>query len=178
MISSLWLIAFGFVLLVLQSSIAMLVPMDAVTPNLVLPIVILIGVSPEVHVVRGAIVSFVLGYLLDSNCGNPMGLHTFVMTASFLVARGAGLRLFPQGTAFQVLLTFLMTVAFGATVLALRALFEPAGATVGQGDRQQAVLSLVGPALTTALFSPFVFSVTRRIEAISVLRREERRVSG
>lgn len=177
MISSLWLIVFGFVLLGLQSSIAMLVPMDSVTPNLVLPIAIYLGVSPDVHIVRGAIVGFLLGYLLDSNCGSPMGLHTFVMTASFLVARGAGLRLFPQGTAFQVLLTFLMTIAFGATVLALRAIFEPAGATIGHGDRQQAALALVGPAVTTALLSPFVFAVTRRIEAISALRREERKVS-
>ena len=177
MASTLWLITFGFTLLVLQSSVGMLVPMDSVTPNLVLPIVILLGVSPEVHIVRGAFVAFVLGYLLDSNCGSPMGLHTFVMTASFLVARGAGLRLFPQGTAFQALLTFLMTIAFGATVLALRALFEPAGASIGQGDRQQAVISLIGPALTTSLASPFVFAVTRRIEAISALRREERKVS-
>jgi rod shape-determining protein MreD len=175
--SSLWLIAFGFVLLVLQSSVAMLLPMDSVTPNLVLPIAIFLGVSPEVHIVRGAIVSFALGYLLDSNCGNPMGLHTFVMTASFLVARGAGLRLFPQGIAFQVLLTFLMTVAFGAAVLGLRALFEP-GATIGSGETQQTGLSLAGPALTTALCSPFVFAITRRIEALSTVRREDRKVSS
>jgi rod shape-determining protein MreD len=177
MASSLWLIAFGFVLLVLQSSVAMLVPIDAVTPNLVLPIVVLLGVSPEVHVVRGAIVGFVLGYLLDSNCGSPMGLHTFVMTATFLVSRGAGLRLFPQGTAFQVLLTFLMTIVFGATVIGLRAIFEPAGATMGASDARETALVLIGPAVTTALASPFVFAVTRRIEALSVLRREERKVS-
>ena len=176
MASSFWLIAFGFVLLVLQSSVAMLVPMGSFTPNLMLPIVIFLGVSPEVHIVRGAIVGFALGYLLDSNCGNPMGVHTFVMTASFLVARGAGLRLFPQGTAFQVLLTFLMTVAFGAAVLALRAIFAP-GATIGGGNTQQTALSLIGPALSTALTSPFVFAITRRIEALSTVRREDRKVS-
>lgn len=174
--ASLWLVLLGFVLLVMQSSIAMLVPMDEVTPNLVLPIVIYLGVSPEVHIVRGALVGFALGYLLDSNCGSPLGLHTFVMTASFMVARGAGLRLFPQGTAFQVLLTFLMTIAFGAAVIGLRALFELPTAAIGGGDMRQTAISLLGPALTTALLSPFVFALTRRIEAFSALRREERRV--
>ena len=176
--ASLWLIVFGFLLLVVQSSIAMLVPMDSVTPNLMLPIVIFLGVSPEVHIVRGALISFALGYLLDSNCGSPLGLHTFVMTASFLIARGAGLRLFPQAGAFQVLLTFLMTIAFGATVLTLRAIFEHPTAEIGGGTAQQTVLSLLGPAATTAACSPFVFAITRRIEAMSVLRREERKVSS
>lgn len=175
--ASLWLIAFGFGLLVVQSAVAMLVPMDIVTPNLVLPIVVYLGVSPEVHIVRGALVGFALGYLLDSNCGSPMGLHTFVMTASFMVARGAGLRLFPQGTGFQVLLTFLMTVAFGATVIALRAIFEQPTPAIGETAARQTVISLLGPALTTAAASPFVFAVTRRIEALSALRREERKMS-
>jgi hypothetical protein len=70
-----------------------------------------------------------------------------------------------------------MTIAFGATVIGLRAIFEPAGATIGASDMRQTAIVLVGPALTTALASPFVFAVTRRIEALSVLRREERKVS-
>lgn len=176
--ASFWLIVFGFLLLVVQSSIAMLLPIDSITPNLVLPIAIFLGVSPEVHIVRGALISFALGYLLDSNCGSPLGLHTFVMTASFLVARGAGLRLFPQAGAFQVLLTFLMTLAFGATVLTLRAIFEHPTADIGGEDTQQTVLSLVGPAVTTAACSPFVFAITRRIEALTAVRREERKVSS
>ena len=175
MISSLWLIVFGFVLLGLQSSIAMLVPMDSVTPNLVLPIAIYLGVSPDVHIVRGAIVGFLLGYLLDSNCGSPMGLHTFVMTASFMVARGAGLRLFPQGPAFQVLLAFLMTFAFGATVLALRAIFERPSLSIGDSTPRETAFSLLRPAVATAIFSPLVFAGARRIEAIGGKRREATR---
>ena len=84
-------------LLVLEAALGTLIPMHAFAPNLMLPIVIYLGVSPEVQIVRGALISFLLGYLLDSFCGNPMGLQTFVLAASFMVARGAGLRLFPQG---------------------------------------------------------------------------------
>jgi rod shape-determining protein MreD len=152
--------------------------MHSFAPNLLLPIAIFLGVSAEVHIVRGALVSFVLGYLLDSFCGNPMGLQTFVLTASFIVARGAGLRLFPQGTAFQILLTFLMAIAFGATVLALRAIFEQPQEpmfTEGMGEAASAPLK---SAAATALLSPLLFAATRRIVMLGAQKREERTVSS
>ena len=174
--SSLLLVAFGFALLVLETALATLIPMHSFATNLLLPIAIFLGVSAEVHIVRGALVCFVLGYLLDSFCGNPMGLQTFVLTASFIVARGAGMRLFPQGTAFQILLTFLMAIAFGATVLALRAIFEqPQGPmfTEGMGETSSAPLK---SAAVTALLSPLVFAGTRRIVTLGAQKREERTV--
>ena len=126
---------------------------------------------------RGALVSFVLGYLLDSFCGNPMGLQTFVLTASFIVARGAGLRLFPQGRAFQVLLAFLIAIAFGATVLALRAIFEQPSETMLGMDASESGGTLLRSAAATALVSPLVFSGTRRVESLGLQKREQRTVS-
>ena len=169
------LVVFGFSLLVVQTAAAMLVPMYGYVPNLLLPIAIFLGVSPDVPMVRGTVVGFALGYLLDSFCGSPMGLHTFVMTASFMVARGAGLRLFPQGPAFQVLLAFLMTFAFGATVLALRAIFERPSLSIGDSTPRETAFSLLRPAVATAIFSPLVFAGARRIEAIGGKRREATR---
>lgn len=184
---SIVLVLFGFSLLVAQTALATLVPMYAFAPNLMLPIAIYLGVSSEVHLVRGAIISFLLGYMLDSFCGNAMGLQTFVMTASFMAARGAGLRLFPAGPVFQVLLTFVMAVAFGATVLALRAIFEqPSIPVMGATDPNASLLrsatqaaldngsTLVRSAAATALFGPLIFAGTRRIEAIGTVKREER----
>lgn len=187
--TSLALVLFGFSLLVMQSALATLIPMHGFAPNLMLPIAIYLGVSAEVHIVRGAAISFVLGYLLDSFCGNPMGLQTFVLTASFMVARGAGLRLFPQGPVFQFLLTFLMAVAFGATVLALRAIFEQPSVPV-MGDGGGSLLgvaaaaalengaTLLRSAAATALVSPLVFAGTRRAESLGSGKREERTVSS
>jgi len=169
------LVVFGFFLLVAQTAVAMLVPMYGYSPNLLLLIAIYLGVSPDVPMVRGTAVGFALGYLLDSFCGSPMGLHTFVMTASFMVARGAGLRLFPQGPAFQVLLAFLMTFAFGATVLALRAIFERPSLSIGEYTPRETALSLLRPAVATAVFSPIVFAGARRIEAMGGKRREATR---
>jgi rod shape-determining protein MreD len=176
--ASLLLIAFAFVLVVLQSTLAIVVPMYSFAPNLLLPIAIYLGVSADVQPVRGALTCFVLGYLLDAFCGSRMGLQTFVLTASFLVARGAGVRLFPQGPLFQILLTLLMAIAFGATVLALRAIFEQPGLGVPADLVGEAMTPLLRSAVSTALIGPLVFLGTRRLEAVGVRRREQRTVSN
>lgn len=175
--SSFVLIGFGFVLLVIESALSTLYPIYRFAPNVVLPIVIYLGVSAEVYVVRGALISFFFGWLLDSFCGSPMGLQTFVLTASFLVARSAGLRLFPQGPVFQILLTFLMAVAFGATVLALRAIFEQPELPRLREVARETFTTLMQSAATTAALSPLIFAGTRRIMTLSSMKREERTVS-
>ncbi|MFI5306293.1 MAG: rod shape-determining protein MreD [Polyangiales bacterium] len=176
--TSFLLIAFGFVLLVVEAAVATRVPIYGVAPNLVLPIAIYLGVSAEVELVRGALISFALGYLLDSFCGNPMGLQTFVLTASFMVARGAGLRLFPQGTLFQILLIFLMALAFSATVFALRAIFEQPQVPGLRTSAADTLSPLLWSAAATAFVSPAIFAVTRRIDSLGAPKREERTVSG
>lgn len=166
------LIGLGFVLLVAQAALATLVSAHTLAPNLLLPVVIYLGVSHDVHIVRGAALSFVLGYLLDSFCGSPMGLMTFVLVATFVVSRFAGLRFFLRGAAFQVGLTFLVSLLAGGTILALRAIFEqpapfPAGTPFGT------LLSLLGPAITTALVAPLIFAAVRRVEGLAARRRDE-----
>ena len=174
---SLLLVLYGFGLLVLEAALSTLIPMHAFAPNLILPIAIYLGVSPEVQIARGASICFVLGYLLDSFCGSPMGLQTFVLTASFMVARGAGLRLFPQGLGFQMLLTFLMAIAYGATVLALRAIFEqPQVPMLGESTSVRAFFRVESP-IATALVSPLVAAGTRRMLAIGSKKREERTIA-
>lgn len=158
------LVLFGFLLLVLQSALATVTSVLAYAPNLLLPIIIYLGVSANVSLVRGSLICFLLGYLYDAFCGSPMGLQTLVTVASFMAARGAGLRLFPQGPAFQILLTALMAILSGGTILALRAIFERPGPFTTP-DAAQNLSLMLRYALSTALLSPLVFWVTRRIEA-------------
>lgn len=165
-------IALGFLILILQAAVSSLVPMRWLAPNLLLPVVIYLGVSHDIGIVRGAALSFVLGYLLDSFCGSPMGLQTFVMVATFMAARGAGLKFFLRGPLFQVGLTFGVGVGAGATVLALRAIFEPPS-PFPVDEVWPTVVSLVVPALVTAIFSPIVFAVARRIDSALTRPREE-----
>lgn len=157
------LVLFGFALLVLQSATATLLPSAAYTPNVLLPIAIYLGVAADVSMVRASGICFALGYFYDAFCGSPMGLQTFVMVASFMVARGAGLRLFPQGPAFQILLTAAMALLSGGTILALRAIFErpPPFVTADAGRNLMALLRFSG---STALLSPLVVFGARRID--------------
>ena len=103
-----------------------------------------------------------------------MGLQTFVMVASFMVARGAGLRLFPQGPGFQILLTAIMAVLSGGTILALRAIFErqPPFST---NDAASNAATVARFALATAIISPLVFAATRRVDGMA--RRGDSRSS-
>jgi rod shape-determining protein MreD len=166
------IVLLGFFLLVFQSAVATVIPLHVVAPNLLLPIVIFLGVSPDVHIVRGAVISFLLGYLLDTFCGNLMSLQTFVLVATFLVSRGAGLRLFLRGPLFQILLTFLVGILAGGTLLALRAIFE-AQAPFTSLSVWGTVLSVLGASLLTALAAPAVFVAVRRLDSFVLRRREE-----
>ena len=165
---SLALLSVGFGLLIVGSSLGALVPMHGYVPNLVLPIAIFLGVSAEVPIVQGALVCFALGYLLDSFTGSPLGLQTFALVASFLIARGAGLRLFPQGRGFQILLTLTMALVSGAVVLALRAIFERAFTL----ELEESGTTLVRSAVATALCAPLVFLLIRRFAAGDATRRD------
>lgn len=173
------LIVFGFALLVIQGSLSVVFPLHSVAPNLLLPIVMFLAVSPDVHIVRGASLSFVLGYFLDAFCGTSLGLHTFVMVAVFMVARGAGPRLFlVRGPLSEAGLTLAASLVAGGTVPALRAIFDQsmrdAGATGSFGVMSTLV---VQSAVLTALLSPIVFALVRRIDGIFVTRVDEAKSS-
>lgn len=163
---------FGFALLVFQATATTLVPIHPFTPNLLLPVVIYLGVSQDVELVRGAALSFVLGYLLDSFGGSPMGLHTFVLVAIFLLARGAGFSLFARGPLFQVGLTFAVGLLSGGTILALRAIFEKRPPFPAEGA-WHATKSLFAPAVITAIAAPLVFMAVRRIDSLVARRPSE-----
>lgn len=157
------LIALGFGLLVVQSAVTSVVPLHPFTPSVTLPIVIFLGVSPDVHITRGAAIAFALGYLHDLFCGNLLSLQTFVSVATFMLARGAGLRIVLRGPSFQAVATLLVALFAGGSTLALRAMFE-ARPPIPSGGVLRSTLALVPPALATALIAPVVFAAAVRIE--------------
>ena len=162
----------GYALLIVQAAVGVLVPFNDWAPNLLLPLVIYLGVANDVQVVRGAALSFLLGYLLDVFCGSPMGLSTFVMVASFLIARGTGLNLFTRGTILQLVTTFAFAIVAGGMILALRGIFEPPAPfpIESVGDT---LFALLAGSVTTALSAPPLFLTLRRLDSLLTRRREE-----
>ena len=170
---SLLLVGFGFLLLAGQAALATLIPMHTFAPNLMLPIALALGVSPDVHLVRGASVCFVLGYLLDAFCGNPLGLQTFVLVALFMLARGAAVRLLPHGPLFIGLFALVMGIVSGCAVLALRAMFEKRSEILTY-DAFGTLRVVLQSALATALVAPPIFGVVKRIDAGTPQKPEDR----
>ena len=177
-------LAFGLVLLVAQAALSTLMPLHPFVPNLLLPIVIYLGVDPDVQLVRGAVLTFVLGYFLDVVAGAPTGLFTFVLVATYLVARGAGLRLLLRSVPFQMGLVVVISIAANGVMLALVAIFAPpeafplvmppsgmlgsavrafAGDDALVGSYVATASTLFASAFATALTAPLVFAVVRRI---------------
>ena len=170
---SVLLLAVGFTLLAAQATLGTLLPMHTFAPNLVLPIALALGVWPEVHVVRGAAVCFGLGYLLDSFCGNSLGLQTFVMVAAFMIARGAAVRLLPHGPMFVALFAFVMSVISSIAILSLQAMFGKKSEILTY-DVAGTLRVVLQSALTTALFAPPIFGLVRRLESRALQKTEER----
>jgi rod shape-determining protein MreD len=172
-VRSVLLVGFGFLMLTGQAALATFVPMHTFAPNLVLPIALSLGVAADVHLVRGALICFVLGYLLDAFCGNPMGLQTFVLVASFMLARAAASRLLPHGAFFTGMFAFTMSVASGFSILALRAIFEKKSDILTY-DAWSTLRVLLQSSLVTALFAPPIFGAVRRIDGRQSPKADER----
>jgi rod shape-determining protein MreD len=170
---SLMLVGFGFLLLAGQAALATLLPMHTFAPNLMLPIALALGVSADVHIVRGASVCFVLGYLLDAFCGNPLGLQTFVLVASFMLARGAAVRLLPHGPMFIGLFALVMAIISACAVLALRAMFEKRSEILTY-DASGTFWVVLQSAFATALVAPLIFAAVKRIDARAPQKSEDR----
>jgi len=170
--NSVVLVLTGFIVLVIQSGLSTVYSVPALAPNLMLPVVIMLGVSQEVPIVRGATVSFVLGYLLDGFSGNLMSLQTFILVATFMLARVAGLRLFLRGPAFQIALTFLVALVAGGAILALQAIFAESP-NIPLEDTWSQAAALCATAVTTALCAPLMFRGVNAIDSVLSRRREE-----
>ena len=159
------IIFLSFLLLVVQSTFAHLVPLDRVVPSLTLPVILYMGLH-DFSAAKGALISFAIGYLTDVFAGSPMGLHTLVTVAIFLISRLAALRLFLQGWIFEIALTFLLALVSSLMILAVRALFDK---DFGSLLIHLEIVFL--RAVATAIAAPIIFRMTKRIEEIAPRKR-------
>ena len=158
-------LAFGLGLLVLQSNLYRLIgriDIPGITPSLLLPLVVFMGVH-EYSIVRGAALSFLLGYFLDLFAAAPVGLLTFITVATFVVTRGAGVRLAAQTLLTKIALAFVFALVEGVLIVVLTAIFGQDAA------RPRALALLVAPhAISTAIFAPLVFRLAEKIHQLTV----------
>lgn len=153
-------IGVGLLLILIQANLYRLIgrfELHGATPSLVLPLVIFLGVH-ETSTVRGAALSFVIGYLLDILASAPIGLFTFVMVLVWLLSRAAGVRLTAQTVLTRISLAFGFALVESFVVLTLLAIFGT------DTRRPLEMVSIVLPrALATAICAPIIFSIAHKL---------------
>jgi rod shape-determining protein MreD len=141
-------------------------------PSFTLPLILFMGVR-EYALVKGAGISFVLGYVTDLVGIAPIGLYTFTFVALFTVARAAGLRLAAQTRWMQLLLTLGFAAVHSAMVLVLLSIFG-VGSWV-----PKAVFKMAFPhILATALIGPLMFKLSARVEGAAERSSSSNREAG
>ncbi|MBX7194614.1 MAG: hypothetical protein K1X94_21345 [Sandaracinaceae bacterium] len=180
-------------LLLVQSSLSVILPLHPFVPSVLLPMVLYLGVTPDVSLGRGAALAFAVGLVGDEVTGAPLGLGTFIFVAAFLLTRVAGLRLFLRGVPFQIVATTGIAIIAHGAMLALCAIFEPPEAFAlvmppagvlgaiaswiwGEdeplvGRAVDVATVLVATGLATGLLSPLVYAITRRVDTFTVRTR-------
>jgi rod shape-determining protein MreD len=127
------------------------------TPSLVLPLIIFLGVH-EPSMARGALLAFGLGYAQDILSGAPVGLFTFVSVTIWWLSRVAGVRLTAQTALPRMSLALLFALVQSAIVLILLAVFG------SDSQRPIEIATIMLPhALSTALFAPLMFRLAQRL---------------
>jgi rod shape-determining protein MreD len=160
----------GVLLVAFESAIGVITRLGSLMPNAILPIVLYLGMAPDIALWRAALLSFLLGLLVDSASGNAMGLMTFVHVATLLAARAGSLRLIMRGRVSQVLITALVAALGAGMVVALRGLFRPEESFHVSSTRHLLV-AVIAPSLATGAIAPFVFQLVRRVDTLR--RRDE-----
>jgi rod shape-determining protein MreD len=170
-------LALGLALIILQSNLFRLVgylvalqqtisgsfSVAGITPSLLLPLIVFMGVH-EYALWRGALLSFGLGYLLDVFASAPIGLYTFTSVAIFVVSRVAGVRLAAQTVLTKIALAFCFSLLEGVIIVILTAIFG------GDAARTRSLAALVLPhAVSTALIAPLVFRVANRVHQVTIM---------
>jgi rod shape-determining protein MreD len=164
------LLAISFALVALESAVGTVTRIGPLMPNAVLPIVIYLGMAPDISLARGAVLSFLLGLLVDSASGNAMGLMTFVCVATLVATRAGSLRLIMRGRVSQVLITALLAALGALTVVALRRLFRP-DESFQVASTRHLLVAILAPSLATGALAPFIFQLVRRVDTLR--RRDE-----
>jgi len=158
----------GYMLIAFQGVLHHWIPFHIFVPDLVIPFILYLGII-DFGAARGAALAFVLGYLLDANSASPVGVHLFVIPATYLLYRFIHHKLLLSGTVFQIAMTFAATLTASLLVVGMRTLFERSFLSWSA-----VLLTIPFHSLATALFSPVIFWLGARLVPESPRRKEEK----
>ena len=156
------ILSIGAILAVLESGLSRVLPLP-LRPDLILAVTVF--ASFHIHPMRGLVLAFLLGYVLDILSGYPIGLHTISMICVFALAKTISRHLYYFALPVQVGLIvpffFLNHLAIsllsGILMNGCSPLSPPLGALFVQ-------------MVVTVVISPFLFKGLQRILAEAVVQ--------
>jgi rod shape-determining protein MreD len=158
----------GCLLIAFQGVLHQWLPISFFVPDLVIPFILYIGII-DFGAARGASLAFVLGYFMDANSGSPVGVHLFVVPATYLLYRFIHHKLLLSGTVFRIAMAFAATLTASLLVVGMRTLFER---TILSWTAVLLTVSL--HSIATAVCSPAIFWLGTKIVPESPKRKEEK----
>ncbi len=158
----------GYLLVAMQGVMHQWIPFSAFVPDLVIPFILYLGII-DFGAARGAALAFVLGYFFDANSASPVGVHLFVIPATYLLYRFIHHKLLLSGTVFVIAMTFAATLTASLLIVGMRTLFER---SIMSWNAVLVTIPL--HSVATAVFSPVVFWIGTRLVPESPKRKEEK----
>ncbi len=147
----------GILLLTIQTTLLMALPIQRIRPDLILILIVYLGFAyPPVS---GGILAFIFGYLTDLFSGNALGLFTFSRPLIFFAVQFFKGRFYLESPAAQFLSALTSALVEGLLLLALLAGLNP--------DPLRHLFPLfvsflLPQALMTSFITPFLFPLFRR----------------
>jgi len=158
MISFLFLPFFLLLLIVLQNQISDILFLGNMGLEVSLLLVIYAGF--RLDVIRGGMISFLLGFFLDCVTGSLSGFHTFLYVFIYMISAIASLRMSLDKASFIMTFTFMCAVLKSVLMTILYPL-------IFRMDMSSQVLKTYLPqTLLIVLISPIIFHGFNRIEAL------------
>lgn len=155
------------IMMEVQSLLFLVIPFSEWRPSLSIPMVLYLGLYDSTTT-RGAVLSFIIGYLWDLFSGGLMGLYTFLSVGVYVISRIVGVRLFLRGAIFHILITFGVTLLSSGAIVVLIFIFT---------QKIESFATLISTAIPRAILSaalaPFIFWIMHRIYSLRSLRRRE-----
>ena len=154
---SLFFLAVGFLLVVLQTTLFHLLPLGPIVPDLILVLCVYLGLYyPTVGAAVGA---FLLGYSVDVVSSEILGINAFAMSAVFLVVYLSSRAIWLHHPMVSAVVVLLAALVKGAALVLVWAVFRSL-----EGFWIGAARYLIMEALVAAVLAPFMFALLRRGE--------------
>jgi rod shape-determining protein MreD len=113
----------GIVLISLQTTLVMFLPIQPIRPDFVLIFTLYLALSyPPIS---GGVLAFIMGYLTDLFSGNALGFYTLTRPLLFYAVQIYRSRFYLEGFTFQFLLTSVAVLLEGFLILLLLICLNP-----------------------------------------------------